>query len=88
MFTTTDLKNIDYMSFISVASKKLDIQPTMTKTSYICQAMESFVLLWNPIWLPSDLGEPTHTLILCWMSIPLPPKNESMDCFTPAVAIP
>ena len=26
-------------------------------------------------WYPHDLGKPTHTLVPCWMSKPLPPRN-------------
>ena len=33
----------------------------------------------------TDLGEPTHTLIPCWMSKPLPPRNECTGCFAPSV---
>ena len=29
-----------------------------------------------------DLGKPTHTVFLCWMPKPLPPRNLCMDYFT------
>ena len=28
--------------------------------------------------LSGDLGEPTHTLVPCWMPKPLPPRNQCM----------
>lgn len=31
-----------------------------------------------------DLGEPTHTLVPCWMPEPLPPRNQCTSCFAPA----
>jgi hypothetical protein len=31
-----------------------------------------------------DLGEPTHTLIPCWMSKPLPPRIQCTGWFAPA----
>jgi hypothetical protein len=30
-----------------------------------------------------DLGEPTHTLIFCWMPNPLPPRNQCTGWFAP-----
>ena len=33
-----------------------------------------------------DLGEPTHTLIPCWMHDPLPPTNQCTGCFAPALS--
>ena len=37
------------------------------------------------ILLPSicNLGEPTHTLVPCWMPKPLPRRNECTGCFAP-----
>ena len=32
-----------------------------------------------------ELGEPTHTLVPCWMPRPLPPRNQCAGCFAPAV---
>ncbi len=32
-----------------------------------------------------DLGEPTHTLVPCWMPKPLPPRNQCTGCFAPAM---
>ena len=32
-----------------------------------------------------DLGDLTHTLVPCWMSTPLPPRNQCMGWFTLAV---
>ena len=29
------------------------------------------------------LGEPTQTLVLCWMPKPLPPRNQCTTCFVP-----
>ena len=31
-----------------------------------------------------DLGEPTHTIVPCWMPKLLPPRNKCTDCFAPA----
>ena len=31
-----------------------------------------------------DLGEPTHTLVPCWMPKPLPTRNQCMGGFAPA----
>ena len=31
-----------------------------------------------------DLGEPTHTLVPCWMSNPLPPRNQCTGWLPPA----
>ena len=40
---------------------------------------------WNELstWDIGDLGEPTHTLIPCWVRKPLPSRNESTGCFAP-----
>ena len=35
--------------------------------------------------LNPDLGEPTHTLVPCWMPKPLPTRNQCMGSFTPAL---
>ena len=35
-------------------------------------------------WHKSDLGEPTHTLIPCWMPKPLTPRNQYTGWFAPA----
>ena len=32
-----------------------------------------------------DLGEPTHTLVPCWMPKPLPPRNQCTGWFAPTV---
>ena len=32
----------------------------------------------------SDLGEPTHTRVPCWMPKPLPPRDQCRGCFAPA----
>ena len=43
-----------------------------------------FLLYWGDARkVGSDLGEPTHTLIPCWMTKSLPPRNECTSCFTP-----
>ena len=31
-----------------------------------------------------DLGEPTQTLVACWMPKPLPPRNQCTGRYTPA----
>ena len=31
-----------------------------------------------------NLGEPTHTLVPCWMPKPLPPRNQCTCCFAPS----
>ena len=35
-----------------------------------------------------DLGEPTHTLVPCWMPKPLPPRDQWMGWFAPAQMLP
>ena len=30
-------------------------------------------------------GEPTHTMVPCWMTATLPPRNQCMVCFATAV---
>ena len=35
--------------------------------------------------LIEELDKPTHTLVPCWMIVALPPRNECMGCFTPAM---
>ena len=30
-----------------------------------------------------DLGEPTHTLVPCWMPKPLPPRHQCTGWFAP-----
>ena len=34
-----------------------------------------------------DLGEPTHTLVPCWMPKPLPPRNQCAGWFAPALGM-
>jgi hypothetical protein len=42
-------------------------------------------MLAKPTMDPSgDLGEPTHTLIPCWMHKSLPQRNQCMGWFAPA----
>ena len=35
-----------------------------------------------------DFGEPTHTLVPCWMPKPLPPRNQCTGWFAPALHTP
>ena len=39
---------------------------------------------YNPESSMKDFGEPTHTLIPCWMPRPLPPRNQCTCWFAPA----
>jgi hypothetical protein len=50
-------------------------------------AIEGFSLL-SLEKLEMDLGEPTHILVPCWMSKPLPPRNQCMGWFAPALEMP
>ena len=34
----------------------------------------------------SSSGESTHTLVPCWMIAILPPRNQCMGCFAPALS--
>ena len=43
--------------------------------------MRDMVNLPNCDSYPKDLGEPTRTLVPCWMPKPLPPKNQCTDWF-------
>jgi hypothetical protein len=43
--------------------------------------------LYQVVLINMDLGEPTHTLVPCWMPKPLPPRNQYTGWFAPTISM-
>ena len=69
-------------SFSSLGCQKRENNPTSLMLVLVFGLLEP-----NETHYHRDLDKPTHTLVLCWMPEPLPPRNQCTAHFPPALPL-
>ena len=76
-------QNINFVRSLYVAftiNKQIKIVIVIVNLQNIMESQ--YMSVGQPV---ANLGEPTHTLVSCWMSKSLSPRNKCTSCFAPAL---